>query len=128
MPDTTDFQYEPSVVAIPSSTQQVADTVKCVSADQGKTSLTVVGGGHNLVGYAYSGNVVMLSDNMTDITIDDANKQVSVGSGQKLGNIAKAIGAKGYALPHGRYMQLKIYLIWSSADNNDIRIVPFSRC
>ena len=100
-PDVIDFHYHPSVLVIPSSTQQVASAVKCVSADKGKTTLTVVSGGHNLVGYSFSGDVVILSNKMTGIAIDSAKKQVSVQFGQKLGSVAKAIGQKGYGLPHG---------------------------
>lgn len=102
-PAILEFTYHPHVVVIPSSTLQVARIVKCVSADKGETTLTVASGGHNYVGYAFIGDVVIRSDKMTDIAIDDVKKQVTVQFGQKLGTMAKAIGKKGYALPHGMY-------------------------
>lgn len=100
-PAVLGFDYHPAVLVLPTSAQQVARTVKCVGAEKGRSKLTIVGGGHNYVGYSYSGDVVILSNNMTDITFDDTKKQVSVQFGQKLGPLAKALAAKGYGLPHG---------------------------
>ena len=69
------FGYQPPVLVLPASTQQVDRIVKCVAAQKGNPKLSVVGGGHNYAGYSFSGDVVMLSHNITEITIDDAKNK-----------------------------------------------------
>ena len=61
-----------------------------------------MGGGHNYAAYSYTGDVVILSNSMTDTTFDDTKKQVSAQFGQKIGPLAKAMASKGYGLPHGQ--------------------------
>ena len=100
-PGIVGFNYHPPVLVLPNSTQQVSKIVKCVGAHKGKKTLTVVGGGHNYASFSFTGDVVILSHNMTNIEIDDTKKQASVQFGQKLGPMARALATKGYGLPHG---------------------------
>jgi len=96
----------PDVIVSPSSTQQVAATVKCVAADNGNTKFSPRGGGHGYAAYSLSGNVVMDFSNMKDINVDSSKKQVTTGAGATLGPLAKTIGQQGFALPHGTCPQV----------------------
>ncbi|MCO5585424.1 hypothetical protein L7F22_039357 [Adiantum nelumboides] len=75
----------PDVIVSPSSTQQVAATVKCVAADNGNTKFSPRGGGHGYAAYSLS---------------------VTTGAGATLGPLAKTIGQQGFALPHGTCPQV----------------------
>lgn len=68
-PSTLEFDYDPQVSVIPSSVLQVARTVKCVSAEKGQTKLTIMSEGHNYAAYSFSGDIVILSNNITGIWI-----------------------------------------------------------
>lgn len=101
MSQNANYNYQPNFVVQPANSGQVGSVVKCVAADQGKTKITTVSGGHSYSASSFSGNVILDLSRMTDLTIDDGAKKVTVDAGMTLGPMAKAIGAKGYALPHG---------------------------
>ncbi|CAK46544.1 hypothetical protein AnigIFM63604_000166 [Aspergillus niger] len=99
--DNSNYHPHPQAVVIPNSTEQVAATVRCVAAEQGRVTLTTRGGGHGYAAYSLSGQVVIDSSQMTDIVLDESTQEVTVQMGQKLGPLALAMGRAGYALPHG---------------------------
>ncbi|RAK89008.1 6-hydroxy-D-nicotine oxidase [Aspergillus costaricaensis CBS 115574] len=99
--DNSNYHPHPQAVVIPNSTEQVAATVRCVAAEQGRVTLTTRGGGHGYAAYSLSGQVVIDSSQMTDIALDVSTQEVTVQMGQKLGPLALAMGRAGYALPHG---------------------------
>lgn len=99
--ENSNYHYNPDVIAQPSNVQQVSSIVKCVGAKNGKTKITTRSGGHGYAASSLTGNVVIDLAKMTDLTISDSAKTVSVGAGMTLGPLAKTIGDKGYALPHG---------------------------
>jgi hypothetical protein len=99
--ENTNYNYRPDVIVQPSNAQQVSAIVKCVAKDQGKTKITPRSGGHSYTASCLTGNVVIDLSKLTNLSINDGAKTVSVGSGMTLGPLAKAIGDKGYALPHG---------------------------
>lgn len=99
--ENTNYHYNPDVIARPNNVQQVSSIVKCVAANNGKTKITTRSGGHGYAASSLTGNVVIDLGKMTDLTLSDSTKTVSVGAGMTLGPLAKAIGDKGYALPHG---------------------------
>ncbi|KAH8429508.1 uncharacterized protein LDX57_007170 [Aspergillus melleus] len=100
-PQNTNYQAHPEVIVIPSSAEQVAAIVRCVAAEKGSTKLSPRGGGHSYAAYSFVGQVVINPSKMKGISIDETKKEVTVQFGQTLGPLAKAIGQKGYALPHG---------------------------
>ena len=99
--ENSNYHVRPDVVAQPSSAAQVSAVIKCVAANKGQTKITPRSGGHGYAAYALTGNVVLDFAKMVDLTVDEGAKTVRVGAGMTLGPLAKAIGAKGYALPHG---------------------------
>jgi hypothetical protein len=98
----------PQVIVQPSSSAQIASVIKCVNADGGNTKISPRGGGHGYAAYSLSGQVVLDSSKMTSIKIDAANKQATIGFGQKLGHVAQTLGAQGFALPHGTCPQVGV--------------------
>jgi len=58
-------------------------------------------GGHSFEGLSQSDSVVIDTRMLNAIDIDTANETVTVGAGASLGNIYKAVGARGYALSAG---------------------------
>lgn len=99
--ENSNYNSNPDVIAQPTNVNQVASIVKCVAANDGQTKITPKSGGHGYAAYSMTGNVVLDFAKMTDLTVDTNAKTVTVGAGMTLGPLAKAIGDKGYALPHG---------------------------
>ncbi|OGM46059.1 hypothetical protein ABOM_005658 [Aspergillus bombycis] len=95
------YQPHPEVIVIPTSSEEVAASVRCVAAENGSVKLSPRGGGHSYAAYSSSGDVVIDSSRMKEISFDDDKKEVTVQFGQTLGPLAVAMGQKGYALPHG---------------------------
>jgi FAD/FMN-containing dehydrogenase len=58
-------------------------------------------GGHCYEGFCESTDVVIDTRLMNQVVIDVANSSATVGAGAALGDIYKAIGAKGFAIPAG---------------------------
>lgn len=99
----TNYHYNPAAIVLPKSTQKVAAAIKCVAAQQ-NTKISTFGGGHGYAAYALGGSdgyVVIDSQDMQDLHIDEGAKTVRVGMGMRAGPLSKAIGAKGFLLPHG---------------------------
>lgn len=99
--DNSNYHPQPQAIVIPKSTQEVAAIVRCVSAEQGRVTLSPRGGGHGYAAYSFSGQVVIDSSQMTDIVLNDTAQEVTVQMGQTIGTLALTIGRAGYALPHG---------------------------
>lgn len=100
----TNYHYHPAAIALPRTTKDVAAVVKCVSAQDGKTKISTYGGGHGYASYALGGSdgyVVIDSQHIQDLHIDEGKKTVTVSMGIRVGPLSKEIGAKGLALPHG---------------------------
>ncbi|PIG80211.1 hypothetical protein AARAC_005556 [Aspergillus arachidicola] len=100
-PQNANYQPHPKVIVIPTSSEEVAASVRCVAAEKGEVKLSTRGGGHSYAAYGVSGEVVVDSSQMKKISFDDDKKAVTVQFGQTLGSLAVAMGRKGYALPHG---------------------------
>ncbi|KJK60678.1 FAD binding domain protein [Aspergillus parasiticus SU-1] len=100
-PQNANYQPHPKVIVIPTSSEEVAASVRCVAAEKGEVKLSTRGGGHSYAAYGVSGEVVVDSSQMKKISFDDDKKEVTVQFGQTLGPLAVAMGRKGYALPHG---------------------------
>ncbi|KAF2165872.1 Glucooligosaccharide oxidase [Zasmidium cellare ATCC 36951] len=99
----TNYHYRPAAIALPKSTNEVAAVIKCASAQPG-VKVSTYGGGHGYASYALGGSdgyLVIDSQRIQDITINEAEKTATVGMGVRLGLLSKAIGAKGFAIPHG---------------------------
>ncbi|RAK96014.1 FAD-binding oxidoreductase [Aspergillus ibericus CBS 121593] len=101
LPDNSNYHPHPQAIVIPKSTQEVAAIVRCVSAEQGRVTLSPRGGGHGYAAYGFSGQVVIDSSQMTDIVLNEPAQEVTVQMGQTIGILALTIGRAGYALPHG---------------------------
>ncbi|KAB8264336.1 hypothetical protein BDV32DRAFT_135269 [Aspergillus pseudonomiae] len=100
-PQNANYQPHPGVIVMPTSSEEVAASVRCVAAENGNVKLSTRGGGHSYAAYSFSGEVVIDSSRMREISFDDDRREVTVQFGQTLGPLAVAMGQKGYALPHG---------------------------
>lgn len=107
-PENTNYNAHPEVLVSPSSAAQVAATIKCVAAEKGNVKVSPRGGGHGYAAYSLAGQVILDSSKMKDTTFHQSAKQVTVGFGQTLGPLAKAMGEKGFALPHGTCPQVGV--------------------
>ncbi|KAK4494512.1 hypothetical protein PRZ48_014810 [Zasmidium cellare] len=98
----TNYHYRPAAIALPKSTSQVAAVVNCAS--HGDVEISTYGGGHGYASYALGGSdgyLVIDSQRMQDIIPNDVDKTVTVGMGVRIGPLSKALGPKGWAIPHG---------------------------
>ena len=98
------LHYSPAAFALPSSAAGAADVVKCVAAQKGKVKMAVRGGGHSYEAYSLGGadnHLVLDMRKFTNISIDSAAKTATIGAGVRLGDLAKTLADKGFALPHG---------------------------
>ncbi|KAF5864563.1 hypothetical protein ETB97_007395 [Aspergillus alliaceus] len=100
-PQNGNYQPHPEVIVIPASSEEVAASVRCVAAEEGRVKLSPRGGGHSYAAYSFSGQVVIDSSQMRGISFDGERQEVEVQFGQALGPLAVAMGERGYALPHG---------------------------
>ncbi|RJE19907.1 Berberine and berberine like protein [Aspergillus sclerotialis] len=100
-PQNRNYDPHPEVIVLPSSSKEVAGTVRCVAAEKGNVKITARGGGHSYAAYSYAGQVIVDSRRMKAMTIDDKRGEVSVQWGQTLKPLVVAIGKRGFALPHG---------------------------
>lgn len=108
--DWTDFvtsynirlQYDPAVIIIPETTQQVSDSVICASLNGIKVQAK--SGGHSYASTSsggQDGSMVVDLRRFQNVTVDESTGIASVGGGLRLGNMALALLDKGRALAHG---------------------------
>lgn len=99
------FNYKPYVIAVPSTTDDVASIIRCVSDQGGSQKLSPKSGGHSYEAYSLGGQdgtVVVDLRRIKDVNVDTAAKTATVGAGVRLGNLAETIFDQGgFALPHG---------------------------
>lgn len=100
-PQNSNYHAHPEVIVVPSSTEQVSSTIKCVAAENGNIKLTPRGGGHGYAAYSFAGQVLIDSSRMKGISVNRKKNEATVHFGQTLGPMATAIAKEGYALPHG---------------------------
>ncbi|KAJ7579210.1 glucooligosaccharide oxidase [Mycena floridula] len=93
------FDYEPAVVAFPTTAAQVGELVKAGRAFN--LSVTARSGGHSYIANSLGNDrlVVDLSK-MKSITITKS-KTAIIETGNTLGDVALALNKEGLALPHG---------------------------
>lgn len=96
------LQYEPAVIIIPETTQQVSDAVVCAS--QNGIKVQAKSGGHSYASTSSGGkdgSMVVDLQRFHNVTLDETNGIASVGVGARLGNMALTLNEKGRALAHG---------------------------
>lgn len=96
------LQYDPVVITIPDTTQQVSDSVICASLNGIKVQAK--SGGHSYASTSSGGrdgSMIVDLRRFQDVTIDEGTGVASVGGGLRLGNMALALNNKGRALAHG---------------------------
>ena len=95
--------YVPAAIALPTTSQHVADAVICASASNIKVQAK--SGGHSYASYSsggQNGTLVVDLEPMQMISVDNATGIAKVGAGVRLGNLALGIFKQGNrALPHG---------------------------
>ncbi|POS73719.1 glucooligosaccharide oxidase [Diaporthe helianthi] len=96
------LQYDPAVIIIPETTQQVSDSVVCASLNG--INVQAKSGGHSYASTSSGGkdgSMVVDLQRFHDVTVDEATGIASVGAGARLGNMALTLNEKGRALAHG---------------------------
>ncbi|KAG6829565.1 hypothetical protein H0H92_004112 [Tricholoma furcatifolium] len=96
------FSYQPAAVTYPKTQQEVSEVVKLGAA----YNMTVVArsGGHSYIANGLGGkNGALVVDltNFNTITVDSTSGAATIGSGNRLGDIATNLADAGRALPHG---------------------------
>ncbi|TVY46179.1 Berberine bridge enzyme-like 12 [Lachnellula cervina] len=97
------LQYDPAVITIPETQDQVSTSIACAAAAGLKVQPK--GGGHSYASYStggQNGSLVIEMENFSEITVDQTTFIAKIGAGQRLGNVAEALYKQGKrALPHG---------------------------
>lgn len=96
------LQYDPVVIIIPETTQQVSDSVICASLNGIKVQAK--SGGHSYASTSSGGrdgSMVVDLRRFQDVTVHEATGVACVGGGLRLGNMALVLLDKGRALAHG---------------------------
>ncbi|KAG9232107.1 glucooligosaccharide oxidase-like protein [Amylocarpus encephaloides] len=95
--------YQPAVITIPSTLDQVSYSVTCAAAAGLKVQAK--GGGHSYASFSIGGqdgSLIIDMQTFSSITVDQSTFVAKIGAGQRLGNVALALYAQGKrALPHG---------------------------
>ncbi|KIJ37487.1 Glucooligosaccharide oxidase [Sphaerobolus stellatus SS14] len=90
----------PSLIVSPISVAQISETVQCAYTNGGTVSAK--SGGHSYAAYGLSADIVIEMAGLNNITVDNADQTALVQTGNRLGNVAKALYEHGQrALPHG---------------------------
>ncbi|KAH9840539.1 uncharacterized protein C8Q71DRAFT_888993 [Rhodofomes roseus] len=97
------LHFEPIAVAYPNTTEQVAELVKAGAFLQ--VPVTARSGGHSYAAYGLggaNGHLVIDLANINEISVDNSTGVATVGTGNRIGDIAIALfDQAGRALPHG---------------------------
>jgi FAD/FMN-containing dehydrogenase len=95
--------YIPAAVTLPSTPQQVSDSVTCAAAAGVKVQAK--SGGHSYASFSSGGkdgSLIVDLQEFNSISVDSSTFVAAVGGGVRLGNMALALYAQGQrALPHG---------------------------
>ncbi|KAG8161915.1 hypothetical protein KVR01_007680 [Diaporthe batatas] len=96
------LQFDPAVIIIPETNQQVSDAVACAS--QNGIKVQAKSGGHSYASTSSGGkdgSMVVDLQRFHNVTVVDTSGIASVGAGARLGNMALTLNEKGRALAHG---------------------------
>jgi len=96
------FSFKPAAITYPKTVLEISEIVKIGRAEE----LPVVArsGGHSYIANGLGGrNGALVVDlrNVGNITIDTTKGTATFGTGNRLGDIAAALGKAGRGLPHG---------------------------
>jgi FAD/FMN-containing dehydrogenase len=99
-------ELRPAAVVQPSSTEEVVDIIKAIREPglAGKVKVAIRGGGHTP--WAGSANIhdglVIDLRKLTGAKVDQEKTIVSIGAGERWGNVYKTLGEQGLATYGGR--------------------------
>jgi hypothetical protein len=95
--------YVPAAITLPTTPQQVSDSVTCAAAANVKVQAK--SGGHSYASFSsggQDGSLIVDLQEFNSITVDSTTFVAAVGGGVRLGNMALALYNQGQrALPHG---------------------------
>ncbi|PFH53654.1 Glucooligosaccharide oxidase [Amanita thiersii Skay4041] len=94
------FTFSPVAVTYPKDAKQVAEIVKLGSVNNYK--IVARSGGHSYIANGLGGKngaVVVDLKSLSQITV--SSNTATIGTGNRLGDVALALNAKGRAIPHG---------------------------
>lgn len=96
------MNFKPAAVTYPTSADEVAAVIKAAAAN----NLPVVArsGGHSYAGNGHGGAdgaVVVDLSNLSNISVDSSTNVATIGTGNRLGDVALALNNAGRAIPHG---------------------------
>ncbi|KAF8522606.1 glucooligosaccharide oxidase [Hysterangium stoloniferum] len=94
--------FHPSALTFPSTPQQVSQILQV--STRNNYDVVARSGGHSYIANSLggkSGRVVIDMRNFTAVTIDSSKTIAEIEPGNRLGQVALALGAEGVAIPHG---------------------------
>ncbi|KAF8886861.1 glucooligosaccharide oxidase [Gymnopilus junonius] len=96
------FTFEPAAIAYPNSAQDVSTILSlCTSYNYKAVARS---GGHSYIANGLggkNGSIVVDLSNFKTVTVDSSTNIATIGTGNRLGDIALALNDHGRALPHG---------------------------
>ncbi|PPQ96356.1 hypothetical protein CVT26_005043 [Gymnopilus dilepis] len=96
------FTFEPEAIAFPNSAQDVSTILSLCTTYNYKAIAR--SGGHSYIANGLGGkdgSVVVDLSNFKTVTVDSSTNIATIGTGNRLGDIALALNNHGRALPHG---------------------------
>jgi FAD/FMN-containing dehydrogenase len=92
--------HRPAAIAHPRSDAEVAEVL--LRARDDGLEIAVRGGGHSMQGHSMSdGGLTIDLSTMNRVEVDGAGRRARVGGGALLGDVARAAGPHGLAIPYG---------------------------
>ncbi|TVY40597.1 6-hydroxy-D-nicotine oxidase [Lachnellula occidentalis] len=97
------LQYNPAVITIPETENQVSKSITCAAA--AGLNVQPKGGGHSYASHSTGGqhgSLIIDMEKFSEISVNQTTFIAKIGAGQRLGNVAEALYEQGRrALPHG---------------------------
>ncbi|KAF9460050.1 glucooligosaccharide oxidase [Collybia nuda] len=96
------YDFKPAVITFPTTPKDVSTVLKISSALNMKASAR--SGGHSYIANSAGGKdgvVIIDMKHFDTITVNSSKQTVTLGSGNRLGDIALALSKHGRAMPHG---------------------------
>ncbi|PSN71719.1 FAD-binding domain-containing protein [Corynespora cassiicola Philippines] len=103
-------ELQPACVVEPDSAEELGRVVKCLASKLGQASVAVKGGGHTAwAGAANIDNGVLISlANFKTTAVDSSSGTISIGAGERWGDVYSALESHGLAVVGGRVSKVGV--------------------